>query len=84
MGVRQEEVQGQHFLRLDSGLPIDQVRPALRAAMSGDNGTRSTLIQATNRRGTDRAAAGSGSVRVRGLEPLTRRLAADVADLGAP
>jgi hypothetical protein len=23
-------------------------------------------------------------VRVRGLEPLTRRLAADVADLGAP
>jgi two-component system, chemotaxis family, CheB/CheR fusion protein len=50
-GVRQEEVQGQHFLNLDIGLPIDQVRPALRAAMSGDNGTRSTVIQATNRRG---------------------------------
>ena len=28
--------------------------------------------------------AGPGEVRVRGLEPLTRRLAADVADLGAP
>jgi two-component system, chemotaxis family, CheB/CheR fusion protein len=50
-GVRQEEVQGQHFLNLDIGLPIDQVRPALRAGMSGDNGTRSTVIQATNRRG---------------------------------
>jgi two-component system, chemotaxis family, CheB/CheR fusion protein len=50
-GVRQEEVQGQHFLNLDIGLPIDQVRPALRAAMSGENGTQSTVIQATNRRG---------------------------------
>ena len=50
-GVRQEEVQGQHFLNLDIGLPIDQVRPALRAAMSDENGTRSTVIEATNRRG---------------------------------
>jgi two-component system, chemotaxis family, CheB/CheR fusion protein len=50
-GVRQEEVQGQHFLNLDIGLPVEKVRPALRAAMSGDNGTRSTVIQATNRRG---------------------------------
>jgi two-component system, chemotaxis family, CheB/CheR fusion protein len=50
-GVRQEEVQGQHFLNLDIGLPIDQVRPALRAALSGENGTQSTVIQATNRRG---------------------------------
>jgi two-component system, chemotaxis family, CheB/CheR fusion protein len=50
-GVRQEEVQGQHFLNLDIGLPIDQLRPALRAAMSGENGTQSTVIQATNRRG---------------------------------
>ena len=41
-GVRQEEVQGQHFLNLDIGLPVDQVRPALRAAMSGENGTQST------------------------------------------
>jgi two-component system, chemotaxis family, CheB/CheR fusion protein len=50
-GVRQEEVLGQHFLNLDIGLPVDQVRPALRAAMSDENGTRSTVIQATNRRG---------------------------------
>jgi len=50
-GVRQEEVQGQHFLNLDIGLPVDQLRPALRVAMSGENGTQSTVIQATNRRG---------------------------------
>jgi two-component system, chemotaxis family, CheB/CheR fusion protein len=50
-GVHQEEVQGQHFLNLDIGLPVDQLRPALRVAMSGENGTQSTLVQATNRRG---------------------------------
>jgi two-component system, chemotaxis family, CheB/CheR fusion protein len=50
-GVRQDEVQGQHFLNLDIGLPVDQVRPALRAAMSGEDGTRSTVVQAINRRG---------------------------------
>jgi two-component system CheB/CheR fusion protein len=50
-GVRQEEAQGQHFLNLDIGLPVDQVLPALRAAMGGENGTQSTVIQATNRRG---------------------------------
>jgi two-component system CheB/CheR fusion protein len=50
-GVRQEEIQGQHFLNLDIGLPVDQVRPALRAAMSAQNGPNTTLVQATNRRG---------------------------------
>jgi two-component system CheB/CheR fusion protein len=50
-GVRQDEVQGQHFLNLDIGLPSDRLRPALREAMSGQNGTQSTVIQATNRRG---------------------------------
>jgi two-component system, chemotaxis family, CheB/CheR fusion protein len=50
-GVRQEEVQGQHFLNLDIGLPIEQVRPTLKAAMSGEDGTQSTMVQATNRRG---------------------------------
>jgi two-component system, chemotaxis family, CheB/CheR fusion protein len=50
-GVRQEEVQGQLFLNLDIGLPIDQVLPAIRAAMSGENGTQSTTIEAVNRRG---------------------------------
>jgi two-component system CheB/CheR fusion protein len=50
-GVRQEEVQGQHFLNLDIGLPLDRVRPALRASMSGDDGTQTVNVEATNRRG---------------------------------
>jgi two-component system CheB/CheR fusion protein len=50
-GVRQEEVQGQHFLNLDIGLPVDQVRPALRQSMSAENGSRTTMVDATNRRG---------------------------------
>jgi two-component system, chemotaxis family, CheB/CheR fusion protein len=50
-GVRQEEVQGQHFLNLDIGLPLDKVRPALRASMSGDDGTQTVKVEATNRRG---------------------------------
>jgi two-component system, chemotaxis family, CheB/CheR fusion protein len=50
-GVRQEEVQGQHFLNLDIGLPVDRIRPALRQAMSADNGSESTVVEATNRRG---------------------------------
>jgi two-component system, chemotaxis family, CheB/CheR fusion protein len=50
-GLRQEEVQGQHFLNLDIGLPVDQVRPALRASMSGQNGTQTIMVEATNRRG---------------------------------
>jgi two-component system CheB/CheR fusion protein len=50
-GVRQDEVQGQHFLNLDIGLPVDRVRPALRQAMSGDNGSQTIVVEATNRRG---------------------------------
>ena len=50
-GVRQEEVQGQHFLNLDIGLPVDQVRPALRQAISSEDGARTTMVDATNRRG---------------------------------
>jgi two-component system, chemotaxis family, CheB/CheR fusion protein len=50
-GVRQEEVQGQHFLNLDIGLPIDQVRPALRAAMSDEHRSQSITLEAINRRG---------------------------------
>jgi two-component system CheB/CheR fusion protein len=44
-------VQGQHFLNLDIGLPPDKVRPALRASMSGDDGTQTVNVEATNRRG---------------------------------
>jgi two-component system CheB/CheR fusion protein len=50
-GFREAEVQGQPFLDLDIGLPVDQVRPALQVAMTDGNGSQSTVLQATNRRG---------------------------------
>jgi two-component system CheB/CheR fusion protein len=50
-GIHEAEVQGQPFLDLDIGLPVDQVRPALQEAMSDGNGSQSTVLQATNRRG---------------------------------
>jgi two-component system, chemotaxis family, CheB/CheR fusion protein len=50
-GLRQDEAQGEHFLSLDIGLPVDQVRPAMRAAMSGQDGAQAVLVEATNRRG---------------------------------
>jgi two-component system CheB/CheR fusion protein len=50
-GVRQEEVQGHYFLNLDIGLPLDQIRPALRRAIDRENGVQVTVVQATNRRG---------------------------------
>jgi hypothetical protein len=36
---------------LDIGLPADQIRPALRQAMSAEDGSRTTMVDATNRRG---------------------------------
>ena len=50
-GIREAEVRGQPFLDLDIGLPVDQVRPALQVAMTDGNGSQSTVLQATNRRG---------------------------------
>jgi two-component system CheB/CheR fusion protein len=50
-GVRQEEVQGQHFLNLDIGLPVGELMPVLRSSLNGDDGKRAVRIEAVNRRG---------------------------------
>jgi two-component system CheB/CheR fusion protein len=50
-GVRPEEVQGRHFLNLDIGLPVDRIRPILRATLSGERERGATVADATNRRG---------------------------------
>jgi two-component system CheB/CheR fusion protein len=50
-GVRPEEAVGRHFLGLDIGLPVDRVRPALKAAMGAEGGSHELLLDATNRRG---------------------------------
>ena len=50
-GLRAEEVLGRHFLNLDIGLPVDQLRSAIRASLAGDCDTEPTVLSATNRRG---------------------------------
>jgi two-component system CheB/CheR fusion protein len=50
-GLRGEEVQGQHFLNLDIGLPIDKLRTALRRVLAGTEVEQPLMIEATNRRG---------------------------------
>jgi len=50
-GLRSEEVDGAHFLNLDIGLPVDQLRGAIRAAMTGSSDSEEVKLQAVNRRG---------------------------------
>lgn len=55
-GLRSAEVIGQHFLNLDIGLPIEHVRPLLRAALGGaqdteDGESGEIRLEAVNRRG---------------------------------
>jgi two-component system CheB/CheR fusion protein len=49
-GLRQEEVTGQHMLGLDIGLPLEDLRDSLRAALAGE-APPSLTVEATNRRG---------------------------------
>ncbi len=50
-GVTPEEVEDQHLLSLDIGLPLDKLRQQLRATLSGDSAREEVVVEATNRRG---------------------------------
>lgn len=50
-GLRSEEVVGSHFLSLDIGLPVEKVKPAVRACISGEQKIVELVLPATNRRG---------------------------------
>jgi two-component system CheB/CheR fusion protein len=50
-GLRGEEVVGRNVFSLDIGLPIDQLRPMIRASLSADSELAEKTIAATNRRG---------------------------------
>jgi len=50
-GLRSEEVQGRNVFSLDIGLPIDQLRPMIRASLSAESALDEKTIPATNRRG---------------------------------
>jgi two-component system CheB/CheR fusion protein len=49
-GLRSEEVNGQHFLNLDIGLPLEPLRTPIRSVLAGD-GPGPFDISAVNRRG---------------------------------
>jgi len=50
-GLRNEEVQGQHFLNLDIGLPVEQLRQPLRTCLAGEAKDIVVEMAATDRRG---------------------------------
>ena len=49
-GLRPDEVQGEHLLNLDIGLPVDKLRQPIRATLAGD-GAGTVTLDAVNRRG---------------------------------
>ena len=50
-GLRADEVRGKSFLGLDIGLPVGELRPLVRACLSGENETGEATLDAINRRG---------------------------------
>src|SRR5262249_38596219 len=50
-GLRAEEVRGKHFFNLDIGLPVERLRPAIRACLAGESAHQETTAPSTNRRG---------------------------------
>jgi two-component system, chemotaxis family, CheB/CheR fusion protein len=49
-GVRAEEVRGHHFMNVDIGLPVEQLRQPIRDILAGAS-TANLTLPATNRRG---------------------------------
>jgi two-component system CheB/CheR fusion protein len=50
-GLRADEAQGAHFLGLDIGLPVAELRQPVRDALSGADNQRELTLPAMNRRG---------------------------------
>jgi two-component system CheB/CheR fusion protein len=49
-GLRSDEVNGQHFLNLDIGLPLEPLRTPIRAVLAGEP-VETFAVEAVNRRG---------------------------------
>ena len=52
-GVRTDEAPGQHFLNLDIGLPVEDLREPISAVLAGDSEEETVDLDATNRRGRE-------------------------------
>ncbi|MDO8188148.1 CheR family methyltransferase [Conexibacter sp. JD483] len=50
-GLRSEEVIGTHFLELDIGLPVEQLKASIRQALQGEPDRTELTLPATTRRG---------------------------------
>jgi two-component system CheB/CheR fusion protein len=50
-GLRGDEVDGQHLLNLDIGLPVQRLQPVLKACLSGESSFEQLTLEAVNRRG---------------------------------
>lgn len=50
-GLRSDEVKGKHFLNLDIGLPVAELKPLLRACIAGESEPAEIDLPAMNRRG---------------------------------
>ncbi len=50
-GLRANEVQGKHFLNLDIGLPVEQLRSPIRDCLNSELEYQEVLLEAINRRG---------------------------------
>jgi two-component system CheB/CheR fusion protein len=50
-GLRADEVRDRHFMSLDIGLPVDQLRQPLRACLAGESPQERVVLDARDRRG---------------------------------
>lgn len=50
-GLTPDEVEDRHLQSLDFGLPVEKLKPALRACLSGESQQEVVVLDATNRRG---------------------------------
>ncbi|HYH48135.1 MAG TPA: CheR family methyltransferase [Acidimicrobiia bacterium] len=52
-GLRSDEAPGQHFLNIDIGLPVEELRQPIKSILTGDAGHLAIELGATNRRGRE-------------------------------
>ncbi|MEW6474647.1 MAG: PAS domain-containing protein [Actinomycetota bacterium] len=52
-GLRTDEAPGQHFLNIDIGLPVEELRDPIRSLLAGDSDHTTVVLEATNRRGRE-------------------------------
>ena len=50
-GLTSDEVEGEHLMGLDIGLPLEELKSEVRAALNGETKRAERILEATNRRG---------------------------------